>query len=191
LRNGTKIVGCIFPVLATTLLLACSTASQRAPSAAPAATHSSYPEQCSTFGLMACQAMAVISSDSAPTCSVFRASDGTRVESCGAKPGAPAVSPAPSNPQIYTVRISWADNSDNESGFVIERCDIGTATNQNVPKVTCNDVWKTIGTVAANSTHYRDETALVNRTYAYRVKAINSKGSSMYTQEAIITTPAR
>jgi hypothetical protein len=191
-RSGARIILHIIPALATNLILACSTASQSAPAAAPLSTHASYyPEQCSTFGVMACKAMAAISRDSAPTCNVFRASDGTRVESCGSKPETPTVSPSPLAAQTYPVQIAWSDNSDNETSFIIERCDIGPALKAKVGEVTCNDVWKIIGTVAANTTHYRDDTSLVNRSYAYRVKAVNRKGSSEYTQEAVITTPAQ
>jgi hypothetical protein len=136
--------------------------------------------------------MAALSSDSAPTCSVYRAGDGSRVESCGSRPSAPAVPPAPVSPQVYPVRIAWSDNSDNESNFVIERCDeIAIAPKNETIRATCNGAWKAIGAADANSTQYIDNTALRNRTYIYRVKAINSKGSSDHTQEAVITTPAQ
>lgn len=87
------------------------------------------------------------------------------------------------------VHLSWSDNSDNESNFVIERCDqvqlassAGTAT--------CTGTWRTIATVSADSTEHTDKTASTNQTYIYRVKAINSRGSSGYT-ETVITTPAQ
>jgi hypothetical protein len=91
--------------------------------------------------------------------------------------------------QNVPVHLTWSDHSDNESNFIIERCDQvqlgskdGTAT--------CTGTWRTVATVSANTTEYIDKTAAINHSYIYRVKAVNSQGSSGYT-ETVITTPAR
>ena len=83
-----------------------------------------------------------------------------------------------------SVHLAWADTSDNESNFIIERCDQVASKDT----ATCTGTWRTIATVSANSTEYIDKTASPNQTYIYRVKALNSQGSSGYT-ETVITTP--
>jgi hypothetical protein len=174
-------------------LIACSTQPQGAPGAAPVAQYVERPEQCSTMGVMACKAMALLSSDTVPTCSVSTARDGRRTEICGsvlahAKPA----EPSPATPKVYPVHVSWSDNSDNESNFVIERCDqVSVAPNGEKTAGSCMGSWRTIAMVGANTTSYVDNTAAANHTYLYRIKATNSKGSSAYAQETAITTPAR
>jgi hypothetical protein len=87
------------------------------------------------------------------------------------------------------VRLSWSDNSNNESEFVIERCDRLTRPEGQSQTVSCAGEWKNVGTVGANVTSYVDKTALLNQAYLYRVKATNAAGSSNYTGEVRITTP--
>jgi hypothetical protein len=142
---------------------------------------------------MACKAMALLSSDTVPTCGVATARDGSRMEVCGyAPPRAKPAEPAPAAGTVYPVHVSWADNSDNESNFVIERCDqVRIAPKGEKTVVSCMGGWRSIGTVGANTTSYVDNTAAANRTYLYRIKASNSAGSSGYTQETAITTPVR
>jgi hypothetical protein len=175
-------------------LIACSTAPPGSPGAgASAAPNVPQSEQCSMLGIMACKSMALLSSESAPTCSAFRARDGTKVETCGAAPtGAAAAEPPAVKPNVYPVHLAWSDNSDNESNFVIERCDRPSIAPKGEKRAaSCAGVWKSVATVGPNTTSYVDNTAAANQTYIYRVKAINSKGSSDYTQEAVITTPPR
>jgi hypothetical protein len=107
------------------VLSACSTQPQSNPPGAVAApSNFQSSEQCSILAVMACNAMALLSSNSAPTCSAHRAGDGRRIETCGsADTGARAAASAPGNPQAYSVSLAWIDNADNESNFVIERCD--------------------------------------------------------------------
>lgn len=69
------------------------------------------------------------------------------------------------------IDLSWTDNSDNESGFEIER-DGSLLT-----------------TVGANVTFYADTTVFEDTTYSYRVRAFNDAGSSAYSNEASATTP--
>jgi hypothetical protein len=174
-------------------LIACSTPPQGAPGGATAAQDALYSEQCSTLGVMACKAMALLSSDSPPTCSASRGHDGTRIETCGYVPvPAKTAGSAPISPKPYPVHLAWSDNSDDESNFVIERCDqISIAPRGEQTTASCTGPWRSIATVSANTTSYVDNTASVNQTYIYRVKAINSKGSFGYTQEVAITTPPR
>ncbi|HEY2988491.1 MAG TPA: fibronectin type III domain-containing protein [Candidatus Binatia bacterium] len=171
-------------------VIACSTPPQGAPGGA---TAQNAPEQCSTFGVMACKAMTLFSSDSVSTCRVSGGPGTTRIETCGSVPiaGEKAES-APAGPKAYPVHIAWSDNSDNESNFVIERCDqISIASTGEQAPASCAGPWRSIATVGANTTSYVDKTASANQTYIYRIKAINSNGSSGYTQEKAITTPPR
>lgn len=69
------------------------------------------------------------------------------------------------------IDLSWTDNSDNESGFEIER-DGSYLT-----------------TVGANVASYADPTVLENTTYSYRVRAFNDAGSSAYSNTSSATTP--
>jgi hypothetical protein len=172
---------------------ACSTPPQGAPGGATVSQNVQHSERCSTLGVMACKAMALLSSDTVPTCGVSSARDGTRIEICGYAPIDPKTAAStPADPKAYPVHLSWYDNSDNESNFVIERCDrISIAPRGEKPTASCTGVWRHIATVGANTTSYVDTTASANQTYMYRVKAINSKGSSGYTEEAVITTPSR
>jgi titin len=79
------------------------------------------------------------------------------------------------------VNLSWTDNSDNESGFKIERSIDGVnffllAT---VPPNLDDDV----------STLVYQDSVPANGTYSYRVLAFNSAGNSNYSNIAVATTP--
>ncbi len=63
--------------------------------------------------------------------------------------------------------LSWTDNSNNESGFKIERAIEGESFTQ-------------IGTVGANITNFTDTSVTSFTTYNYRVRAYNSSGNSDY-----------
>jgi hypothetical protein len=199
--NFQKIVALMPGAALAGTLIACSTHSQDAPGA-PAAQYAERPEQCSTLGAMACKAMALLSSDSVPTCAVSMARDGRRTEVCGyvpshpkppePSPATPKAEPSPAVSKAYSVHVSWADNSDSETNFVIERCDQVRRAPKGEKLVTsCVGSWRSIATVGANTTSYVDNTAAVNHTYLYRIRATNSAGRSAYTQETAITTPAQ
>ncbi|HLG18011.1 MAG TPA: PKD domain-containing protein [Blastocatellia bacterium] len=89
---------------------------------------------------------------------------------------------APTNlvlsPGTSHVTVKWTDNSNNESGFKIERQDPG-------PKAP----FVQIGTVAANVTTFTDLGRARNTRYCYRVRAFNAGGDSAYSNTACITTP--
>ena len=74
------------------------------------------------------------------------------------------------------LQLSWADNSNDESGFNIER-KTGTGS------------YAKITSVGANVTSYTDSSLTNSTTYCYRVNAFNSAGSSPYSPEACATTP--
>lgn len=69
--------------------------------------------------------------------------------------------------------LVWEDNSDNETGFSIERND-GTG-------------WVVIDTVGANETTYTDSTGVIGTTYSYRVEAYNTSDTSAYSNTATAT----
>ena len=152
------------------------------------------------LGIMACRAMSMVSGDAAAerrsTCSVYKSADGSRVEKCGSvearvpetvrgkTPAAPPQAMA-SGRNV----LSWLDNSNNETGFIIERCDQVNVSERKT--ASCAATWRAIGTVPANVTQYVDNTAIADHTYLYRVKAVNNTGSSGYTNEAVIKTPSQ
>lgn len=97
-------------------------------------------------------------------------------------PAPPPTSPnAPSN--LVAVAISssqmdltWGDNSDNESGFKIDR------------KTGAGGSYAQIAVVGINITTYRDQGLIENTTCYYRVRAYNDVGHSPYSNEASNTT---
>lgn len=76
----------------------------------------------------------------------------------------------------YAVDLDWVDNSDDESGFRVERSTDGAT-------------FTLVGTPSTNSTS--DFNAVIPRTrYFYRVAAYNDRGVSGYSNVASATTPA-
>jgi hypothetical protein len=69
------------------------------------------------------------------------------------------------------LQLNWADNSNNEDGFQIER------------KAGQTGSYGLLVTLPANSTTYADATVQAGVTYCYRVAAFNSSGQSEYTNE--------
>ena len=65
-----------------------------------------------------------------------------------------------------SIELTWADNSDDESGFKIERNKSGGAYSQ-------------INTVGRNITAFIDTGLTANTKYFYRVRAYNSLGNSL------------
>ncbi|NLV31241.1 MAG: multicopper oxidase domain-containing protein [Acidobacteria bacterium] len=111
-----------------------------------------------------------------PTMSANSVSDAIMVP-VGNAPTAPSVPAAPSNLSASVsglqVDLTWTDNSNNETGFVIERCMVVAPAN------TCGD-YAQIALAGAGTTSYSDNTVLGGRRYSYRVKAVNGAGSSAY-----------
>ncbi|RJQ31340.1 MAG: hypothetical protein C4562_06095 [Actinobacteria bacterium] len=82
---------------------------------------------------------------------------------------------APSNIESVVeknaVNLNWVDNASNETAYVVEKSTDGTTYNQ-------------IDYLLANTTNYRADLLTPNTRYWFRVKAINSNGSSTYASAA-------
>jgi len=97
---------------------------------------------------------------------------------------APTPPAAPSNltataASSSQINLSWTDNSNNEDGFRIERCQgVGCA---NFAEIT---------TVGANATSYSNTGLTASTAYQYRVRAYSSPGNSAYSNIASATTLA-
>jgi fibronectin type 3 domain-containing protein len=76
------------------------------------------------------------------------------------------------------IDLSWVDNSNNETGFEIQR---GTSS---------AGPFTTISTAAANATAYSDTGLSTSTTYYYRIDATNGIGSSAFTAVVNATTSA-
>jgi hypothetical protein len=79
-----------------------------------------------------------------------------------------------SNP--LSVQLNWTDNSNNESGFIIERESLGP------------DAFAVIDTVLANQNTYVD-LSVTYLTYSYRISAFNAGGQSGYSNISQIIVP--
>jgi fibronectin type 3 domain-containing protein len=75
------------------------------------------------------------------------------------------------------IRLEWQDNSQNESGFKVER-------------KSGEDEFAEIDQTNENVTEYLDTGLNGNTEYTYRVRATNSGGNSAYSNEASATTQA-
>ena len=71
------------------------------------------------------------------------------------------------------VTVKWADKSNNETGFQVERSKDGR-------------VFTVIATTATNTTNYKDTTTVAGQRYYYRVAARNNVGLSGYSNIVII-----
>ena len=74
------------------------------------------------------------------------------------------------------IDLAWTDNSDNESGFQIERSPNGATD------------WTQIADVSANNASHSDTDSTCGRTFYYRVRAYNAGGNSAYSNTAQATT---
>ena len=110
-----------------------------------------------------------------PTKSADSVSNTTAAISTFATATAPA---APSNMAATAqagpqVRLTWRDNSNNESGFTVERCSFVS------PATTCTN-FAQIATTLPNTATYTDATVTGGNSYRYRVAAFNAGGISAY-----------
>lgn len=80
---------------------------------------------------------------------------------------------------LYTVDVSWSDQSNGERGFEIQKAEIGRA-------------FRTIARTPPNTEYYRDETDKPATGYVYRMRAIGRSGvcqdDSAYTPLRVLTT---
>jgi titin len=72
------------------------------------------------------------------------------------------------------VSLAWADNSNNETGFAIERSEDGIS-------------FAPLSSVAADTTSYIDTTVSAGMTYTYQVNAFNDVGPSAFSNTASVT----
>ena len=94
---------------------------------------------------------------------------------CQPKPAAPASLTA-ANAGKGRVTLSWADRSDNETNFLVER------------STSVSGGFIQIGTSAADVNTFTDATAFRKQTYYYRVRAANVGGKSGYSNVVSIRT---
>ncbi len=91
---------------------------------------------------------------------------------------------APSNLSVTEydtiVTVIWNDNSNNESGFIIQRHD-GDSTTINL--------YQTIDTAVANSSTFKDSSIVKGSTYTYRVYAFDADTVSDFSNLAEVTIP--
>lgn len=73
------------------------------------------------------------------------------------------------------VNLQWTDNSNNETGFRVER------------SVTTDSNFQALGNISANTTVFSDNTIEAGRKYYYRVKAVNSSGASNPSNSVSVT----
>jgi hypothetical protein len=103
----------------------------------------------------------------------FTISKGTTPPSIPAAPGSLTATAASSS----AINLAWSDNSNNETGFDIERS-------------TDNVNWAALASVGSNIQSYGDTGLAASTSYYYRVRAKNSAGSSSYSNVANATTLA-
>ena len=98
----------------------------------------------------------------------------------GSKSGGPVTPAAPGNLAASasgtTINLSWADNSNNEDGFKLERKTGSTGT------------YAQIAQLAAGQTSYSNVGLQASTTYVYRIRAFNTAGNSGYSNEVSATT---
>jgi len=76
------------------------------------------------------------------------------------------------------IDLTWRDNSNNETGFRVQRRTNGSSH------------WVEAGTTAANATTFSDGGLEPSTTYRYRVQAFNNAGASAFSNEVVATTAA-
>jgi phosphodiesterase/alkaline phosphatase D-like protein len=103
----------------------------------------------------------------------FTISKGTTPPTVPAAPGSLTATAASSS----AINLAWSDNSNNETGFDIERS-------------TDNVNWAALASVGSNIQSYGDAGLAASTSYYYRVRAKNSAGSSSYSNVANATTLA-
>lgn len=111
----------------------------------------------------------------------------TAVMSDNSTPEPPEPSKPPKAPSALTgtamsdsaIALSWADNADDETGYIVERSVDGTT-------------WTTLtSSLAAGTTSFTDTGLSAATTYHYRVTATNDAGNSAPCNVATVTTAPR
>lgn len=78
-----------------------------------------------------------------------------------------------------SIDLNWQDNSNNELAFEVQR------------SLTGNNNWNVISTTAADVSSFNDNSLSENTIYFYRVRAVNSAGSSAWSTVANATTQSQ
>lgn len=101
-----------------------------------------------------------------------------RVGTTTVTPTAPAApsSLASSSVTSASVALRWSDNSNNETGFKLERSADGVN-------------YAEIATLGAGTTSFTDNAVSARTSYYYRARAYNSVGASGYSNAVSVTTP--
>lgn len=73
--------------------------------------------------------------------------------------------------------LTWTDNSDNETQFMIMRKEVGGAD------------FTTVATPTFNTTTYHDAPLTSGKTYVYMVMAMNDAGESPGSNEVMVAIP--
>ena len=97
---------------------------------------------------------------------IIRQSGGRTLFAAYDEPSAPSSLYAA--PTKTKVTLGWADNSANESGFIVER------------SLSSTSGFAQIGTTNANGSNFVDGSVTRKKTYFYRVKAVNGNGASAF-----------
>ena len=74
--------------------------------------------------------------------------------------------------------LTWTDNSDNETQFMIMRKEMGAAGD-----------FATVATPTFNTTTYHDAPLTAGKTYVYMVMAMNDAGDSEPSNEVMVAIP--
>jgi hypothetical protein len=100
----------------------------------------------------------------------------TGVGTPGAGPAAPSSLRAAATSRTQ-IRLNWSDNSNNETGFQVERCRGNRCTD-----------FARVATVGAAVTSFTDAGLSRGTIYTYRVRAVNGVGASTFSNTATATT---
>ncbi|NMC52520.1 MAG: hypothetical protein GYA48_02660 [Chloroflexi bacterium] len=103
----------------------------------------------------------------------------TRATAARFRDGAPPAVPTSVSGSALSrtsIQVTWADASNNEAGFRVERAAIGSST------------WAQIGGAGSNQTSYTDANLTCSTSYRYRVKSYNGNGTSAASAEKTLTT---
>jgi hypothetical protein len=101
---------------------------------------------------------------------------------CGGDDGGSAGVPAAPTTLTGSVlsggaHLTWKDNSDNETGFMIMRMEVGGAG------------YASVATPTFNTTTYHDAPLTAGKTYMYMVHAVNEAGESDPSNEVMVAIP--
>ncbi len=113
---------------------------------------------------------------------VFACAILTSAASCAMDHGSGAGPAAPSGLTVALLsgggHLTWMDNSDDETQFMIMRKEMGSTA-----------AFTAIATPTFNTTQYHDAPLTAGRTYVYAVMAMNNSGESEMSNEVMLAIP--